>query len=361
MRVILDFPQELLERVFSCLDNRSSGGLQAFIQLALENQLALESETATALAESTQPKQLQSEPSRLEEFSRADSRDPPGRLRLSAHAADRASTLAPVAPEGRADIVDGKGDHWMWGQINRVLPLKFLVRSFVNVVEDAPLELPVVYERLSAPSREYALLLQHEDEKADRRREDRLSVGFPSGESEEAAVRRFLTQFFGELRGDGLASGALIFLGWLGIDDGGRVALTEQGIDFARLENPVLDRHDYSGDRLTADEREFYLRHCLDHAFGEANAFRVLLSALLGGAITNDEIAASIKESVAASWSDTMVSTQRSGTIGRMLELGLVERRREGVRVQFRPTRRGEEFWTSHGNGNLDTPLITSR
>jgi hypothetical protein len=251
--------------------------------------------------------------------------------------------LAPAPPQRRVDILDDKGNPWMWGQVNRVLPMKFLLRVLLNEAGGKPIGVPDAYALLGGHSRRYALHLQSLDEEAGRRRDERLSVGFPSGESEDAALRRFLSQYFADVRSDGLASGALVFLGLVGFDPQGRVGLTEQGVRFAEIENPILDEGRVD-ERLSRSEIQFYLRHSLDEAVGEASAFSVLLAGIRNGATTNDELSACMKSTVAASWTDTLVSTERSGAVGRMLELGLVARQREGVRVQFSATEWGLDF-----------------
>ena len=334
MRLMLDVPGPLLERIYEEVGVRSGFSMRSFILTAIENQLQLESGTL-AEAEETHGGSNGDGPVEL-----------PGDLRaLIAHPEPSGgSDAAPVPAGGRADVTDADGTPWVWGQVNRVFPIKFVVRVLANAGDGKGIPLEEAGNVIAKASRSFGLFLAALDERAERGRVDRLSVGFPTSDAEKDAVSRFCSHFFGERRGDGRISGAAFMLGLVGLFEDGTVGLTEAGASFACLGNPLLDGSAFRHPTLSEEEIDLYLGHCRQSATGEAKAFAVVLSGLLQGYGSNEDLNLHIASGVGRDWTKSMVSTQRSGTMGRMLELGLIERHREGRRVRFEMTDRGRVF-----------------
>jgi len=212
----------------------------------------------------------------------------------------------------------------------------------LHVGRDGQLDIEEAHSLVRPLSRKFALLLRDIDERQGTRRDDRLDVGFPSGDDEDAASSRFLSQFFFDQREDGSVSGALPLLRFVGPVAEDRIGLTEAGLTFARLENPVLRAPREAQRRLSAEESEFYVQHVMERVPGEAAAFTAIAEAFRNGIHTNTDLADHLRNSVGPDWSDSLVSTQRSGAMGRMLDLGLTRRERQGVRVKFYLTEAGE-------------------
>jgi len=118
------------------------------------------------------------------------------------------------------------------------------------------------------------------------------------------------------------------------------VGLTEAGLEFARISNPVLDDSDLSSS-LSEEEIEFYLEHIRARVPGEVYAFELILSLIAEGVNGREELNEQIKKRVPLDWTDAVVNTQRAGAMARMYELGLIEKSREGLRVEYGVSERG--------------------
>ena len=74
------------------------------------------------------------------------------------------------------------------------------------------------------------------------------------------------------------------------------------------------------------------------------------------GQISPEQIDAALKsyldEDRAGDLSQSFLASQRSGAVSRMSDLGLIERRREGVRVSYAATADGQAFLTQCSTTN---------
>ncbi|HSW31795.1 MAG TPA: hypothetical protein VLH75_20095 [Longimicrobiales bacterium] len=325
MKYLIDLPGELFGRIRVKLGEHRD--LSSFFLLAAENQLALEAgdlEPGAAQENESVPRAL------------------PNGFR-GAPVTDLVSA-DPIPFDKRSDIRDAQGVPWLWGQVNRVFPIKCLTRAMLHL---APVPTPFdeLARALAEPLRGLGFYLLDMDKRKGTRRDERLSVGFPIGPDRDAAISRFLSLFLGETRQDGRVAGALFTLGLAGIDPSGFASLTDEGAAFGRLDNPVLDGGE-AAEVLSGDERRAYLDHILSSCPGEVSAFATIAAAVRGGRSRNAEVEERLAAGPGAPWSEAVVSTQRSGAMGRMLDLGLITRTRHGRRVEFGLTADGRAFLT---------------
>lgn len=333
MKYMIDLPSGLVERIYGSVGHRADFTLRSFILMAIENQLEMEGEAAREVGGASAP--VEDDTHGIVPPEVAELVGEPGPLEPCGEV---------IGQDQRSDTVDADGTPWLWGQVNRVLPIKFCLRVLANGDEGSGLALEEAQRLVASAGRTYGLYLQQLDDSAERGRVDRLSVGFPTADSEEDAVSRFRSHYLGHRRKDGRVAGASFTLGLVGACNGNRIGLTEAGASFARLENPVLDGDRNGHPTLSEQEVDEYLRHCLAFARGERKAFATILSGVIEGRQSTEHLNAMIGTAVGRDWTKTMVSTQRSGTMGRMIELGLIERERDGRRVVFTATERGREF-----------------
>ena len=273
--------------------------------------------------------------------------------RTSLESVERPTAFAPapddvLSPGERVPL-----DRWIFGQYSKLLPAKASVRALANLEIRDDLKLPLD-ETASVIASNAAALGDYLSEVDDRRRlqrDDALAVGFPSSsENAEKSRLRYANQFVGSLNKAGVLSGLLIDLKLMNLRDTRtpRIQLTQAGWDFALLPNPVLDEPDPTGNKFTPEERAFLLAHIGRNVPIEASAYRVMLRAILNGDNTPDRLDAALKPYIPAHReppiTPAFVTTQRSGTISRMADLGLVIRVRDGVRVSYAPTETGQAF-----------------
>ena len=152
----------------------------------------------------------------------------------------------------------------------------------------------------------------------------------------------------------GQLHGALFDLRLAGIDEANKhpaIGLTEAGLEFAKLENPVIDKGDLSA-ALSDAEIDFYLHHIREHVPGEVYAFQLVLGLIVGGVTSPKALDEGIAEHVKWSRRRGFVSTQRAGTVSRLFELKMIDKTRQGRRVTYEVTDRGQNWLEIGGETN---------
>ncbi len=151
------------------------------------------------------------------------------------------------------------------------------------------------------------------------------------------------------MRKDGTLDGAMPYLRFVNLnkDEKGKVliGLTDPGLNFAKLNNPVLDFADFEKS-LNENEADFYIDHISKNVQGERNATKWLLYKLAIGLKDREEINNELKREFGQIWgaSDAVINTQRAGLMSRMFELGLIEKEKEGIKVIYNISNRGMRF-----------------
>lgn len=262
-------------------------------------------------------------------------------------------------------------DRWLFGQYNKLLPIKANCRALLRIAAEHPEGVPL--ENLAPRIGEAAALLGDYLADHDRRhqiaRDDLLATAFPrSGPEAEKSRARYANQFVGSVNSQGVLSGMLwdYRMALLGsgmavpaLNQGqdacatyAQLLLTEPALQFARLANPVLDGCQVNPiQKFSSEEAEFLLGHIRAHVPVEAFAFQTLIQAIADGADTPDTLDESLHVHVPTetnrSLSPSFLTSQRSGALSRMADLGLIARERKGVRVSYTITPEGEAFVSS--------------
>ena len=255
----------------------------------------------------------------------------------------------------RADGWDSESgvpaSRWLWGQFNRFLPAKASCRALARLQLESPsgVSLADAAPKIAAAAAELGDYLWAHDLRFGLKRDDAVAVAFPhSGPDLWKAQHRYAAQFVGSVNTEGAVSGMLIDLklfNWDGARDAVRVRLTEAGWKLAQLTNPLLDEQlSKSTPRLSTLEVAHLLGHIHRSVRPEDCAYRSLMTAIDDGADTPDALddaVAAINEAETPQMSRAFISTQRSGAIARMADLGLVARVRSGLSVKYAVTEAG--------------------
>jgi hypothetical protein len=291
-------------------------------------------------------------------------------------------------PKGLADLpgdmwANGQRiplDRWVLGQHNRLLPAKVNARALVRLFLDGPKGLDITHAARSvaeqaAVLREYLRLF---DARHGLARDEAVATAFPAMDEKEEnwnpakaipsdVMRAFLAdraasaaksraryanQFVVYQNGKGELSGLMVDLKMINVVQvrkERKIVPTRVAWEFAALKNPVLDGPpEGPPEKFSAQERAFLISHILRSVPVEAFAYRVILEAVREGQTSPEQIDAALKvyldEKRAEDLSQSFLASQRSGAISRMCDLGLVERRREGVRVNYAATEGGMAF-----------------
>ena len=268
--------------------------------------------------------------------------------------------LQPIAENSGTNRRDLPPAKWLFGQYNKFLPVKAACRALLNLLLKQPAGVPLseALETISNAAWELGDYLYTQDLRAKRSREDALTAAFPTSASSGAVSRiRFANQFIGDLRQPKQAQGQPketkfngfpAALKFLLCSDGKPPALelTTAGAEFALLRNPIFDgSQDPAGSKFSEAEIEFLLAHIAKSVPEETFAYISIIDAVKHGANTPDQVddflckrfdlRVMAKAEKINGITKTFLTTQRTGAISRMVDLGLLTRQKEGLRVTY--------------------------
>jgi hypothetical protein len=317
------------------IDSGHYESVQQFFEVAVENQLFLQK-----LPPDVYPEQ----PTTKEEH--FDSSSAP--TRLLSHQDRFLQSLLKAPPFTDEPMRTQK--QTLWGLYNRVFPAKIALRIIANLTTelDKPfIDFMQVREEASKQARLIGKLLADDDEKTGRLHGEKLATGLPIGRQHKA-ITRYQDMFVGFRKSKGDGGGLLTDLGFAVIknDEKGRaiVALTKVGADFAKLPNPVLDAQDSTMNcTLSEEEAYFYLDHIRDWLPLEYSLYEQILDTISAGKNTPEESDLIVKANLNG-LKKGVLATERAGLISRLTELGMLGRKRIGLRVFYGLTQRGEQF-----------------
>jgi len=243
-------------------------------------------------------------------------------------------------------------DRWVFGQCNKLLPAKVSCRALAHLLmgEHRGALLDDAAMQIAADARELGRLLRAYDEQYRTDRDTALAVAFPSAD-EDKSLTRYANQFVANVNKFGQVSGLLVDLklvNYVKAKDV-RLLLTEVGWELAMLRNPVLDTFPPpSTDKFSDEEIAFLLGHIRRSVPAEDFAYRAIIKGVAGGASSPEQIDACLEQFVTPArkeaLSKSFLSSQRSGAVSRMVDLGLLQRARDGVKVSYVVTERGQEY-----------------
>jgi hypothetical protein len=259
----------------------------------------------------------------------------------------------PFPPDrySRGDVVPV--ERWLFGQQNRILPLKVNSRLLIAFIADFDGDtlLNVVADEVSKRAVPVGEVLAEIDESRGHKKDDLLSTAFPAPDSDKSR-QRFADQFIGTENSAGELSGMLIDWKIATVErKKGKTYVfpTQACIDFANITNPLFDADDASvfKARFSDEEITWALQHMAEHVHVESFAFSTLLKGIKTGAAEPTSLDRHLRQTGAVEHkktSDEFVATQRAGAVSRMADLDLIRRIREGVRITYAITARGESW-----------------
>lgn len=352
MKLVIDLPDSLVSEIKDAVEDGGYENAREFVNTAIENQLELEEyddgefmtlDEAIQGMDSTDSAAPQSSKDQEEELDEVRT-DGLGRQEY-----DAVSTVPPPDPERL-------GDGPLWGQYNRVFPAKIVVRRLANMIQEQInggsstgdgirwIDLDHFQDDAAQLARNYGLSIKQYDEKKSRGRGEKISSGLPTGDNPEKSMERFKAHFIGKSDRNNNISGAppnLLFVD-ISDEDVSRIGITDAGLTFAELYNPLLDDGPDADDSLSAEEREFYMDHVRANLSAEYEAMTETARAISEGNNRPSSLSEHIAE-LNEDWSQSQADTMRSGLVSRMYELGLIDRERVGQRgTAYNLTETGE-------------------
>lgn len=251
-------------------------------------------------------------------------------------------------------------ERWLFGQYNRLLPAKVSARALASIATEGKeaLMLELAAPRIAEAASAFGEYLRSLDRRFGSHRDEALVIAFPEAGTEgEKGRLRYQSHFVGHLvRGE--QGGLLVGLKLAVIQvhkNKPHIIPTPAGWEFARLPNPLLDEPvSEVPSRLGAEEISFLVRHITEHVPTELFAYRIMLALIAEGLNTPESVNHGLARYLAPGKSleeeADFVSTQRGGVLGRMGDLGLVSRERQGTRIVYHLTAGGNEILARLGN-----------
>jgi len=342
MRYIIDLPPTLADGMNKQVRERKYKSPQEFILAAIENQLYIESQALNEAAGVAD--------SQVAAVSVASPSQPPMK------------TVAPITPpdllsrdlDGVKTVALGtlEKPKDLWGQYNRFFPVKIVARVAANLAKQYDADFVPLWElqeKAAEIARDLGKVIERKDKQLGRKRGTIISAGLPVGRDTDKATLRFKNQSVGYVAGtkesgywvEGAAP-TLKFLEMVKDEKNSvRVGITLFGLNFASLSNSVIDIHDYSAS-LSPEEIDFLLEHITSEIPGEAKLMHLILSNVKKGVATPEALNGKVK-AFYPKQTDNEVVSMRAGAVSRICELGLLEREKEGVKVTYVLTERGEK------------------
>jgi len=336
MKYLVELPPDLAKRVYALITYGKYENLSQFAVAAFENQLLLEGSSMEM------PLDL------IKAYS--NEKKPIEQIKLDIDSLvlrNFSSEKLRVVETPSADKVP---NDCLWGQYNRIFPVKITLRVLANLLDEKEkIELETLQSYAVQAAREIGLALRKEDKKSGRKYGDMLSSALPIGHSRAKTENRFINHFVGYYTRAGRIEGAPAALKFINIfedlERNHEVGITQTGLAFASITNPVLDEKTYST-TLSKAESSFYIENVFRNLKREAEIMLEILRAVGTSNSSPTELNAKIA-SFSRGWSQAMTNTIRAGVIGRLHELGLISREREDVRVTYFLTSYGKETLTA--------------
>ena len=240
-------------------------------------------------------------------------------------------------PKPIAPTADKLSQERVFGQVNRLLPLKLACRWLVNaaVTEGRWPRYEIISDKLADDAATVGTLLERWDTENERKRDELLSTGLPR-RGNSASRDRFLSQFLARVTRSGEIYPAAVCQYQLARFDDSAITLTDQGLAFSLLENPILDKRDKKAmSPLAEEESSFLVEQILEWVPAERDDMRVVLNAVGGGSKTPSELTGAIRGCFPQEWSDSVFQTHTSGLVARLGELRLLKRVWHGRNVNY--------------------------
>ena len=250
---------------------------------------------------------------------------------------------AKQGPDPAAAALD-KSQGRVFGQVNRLLPLKLACRWLANAAsrEGHWPRYELISDKLADDAGNIGSLLERWDTENERKRDELLSTGLPR-RGNSASRDRFLSQFLARVTRSGEIYPATICQYHLARFDNSAIALTEHGVAFSSLTNPILDKRDKKATAtLASEESAFLASHIHEWVATERDDMRVILQAVAEGSKTPSDLTEAIRNRFPPEWSDSVFQTYTSGLVSRLGDLRLLKRAWQGRNVNYELGDRGQ-------------------
>lgn len=350
--IAVNLSQAVLSGIKEFIDSGKYLSLESFIEVACFNQMALERSGTTDL-EIPERAANGALARKSNAGGTGQKKRPKGaKIGRQIYLLDRPNQAedvkAVVSPFGKIDprdavsappaaISDEPGSDRIFGQVNRLFPMKLVCRWVLRsaFIQRAWPPLAEVADALASDAARLGSLLEQEDIAKGRKRDECLATGLPR-RANSPSKDRFLSQFVARITRSGHIFPGAVCQYKLGAIQDQTLALSKMGIDFALIGSPILDGFLNSASAaLHGEEIRFLLHHIKECVSQEQADIETVLSAIKTGSSTPQSLMTTLRMHLPTEWSGGETQTHVSGVVARMGELGLLRRRWHGRNVEY--------------------------
>lgn len=331
MRIIVDVPQGFVQKIKTMIDLGKYANIEEFIEVSLLNQLKLETEEANPIANINYKNRL--------------TENPPPVFKSTI------SNILSLNDENYkkikiSDVSDKNNKYFttIWGQYNKIFPVKVTLRMLLNSLNDEKYINLNDFSKIAIDSaRILGLKLLDADKMNKKTKGEKLSTALPVGDDPYKSKNRFMNHFIGYLDSEGRIIGAPGIMNFISLvkEEKTKIGITSSGLQFASLENPILDQDNCSNGTLSNNEIEFLIDHIKNIIPDEFFLMKNLLLSIQKGKNRPSEQLQEILN-IQKNITLSQAGIVRGGLVSRMVELKLIESYRIGMReIGYNITERG--------------------
>jgi hypothetical protein len=325
MRYLVDLSISEVQKIKLLIDSGKYEDVQNFILTAVENQLYLEKQPI---------EHLPPEPHMSQHF-KEDSSSSQNLLSTGPLEIEMSDIV--LAQEPNPEMLSSD---ILWALYNRILPMKITLRVLLSILKAKPsgdgyVDLATVADAAVEAAKKLNFALSRIDKKSHRMPGEKLSAGLPG--AGDRSSERFKFYFVGTINSRGRIEGGPATLRFVNIkrDNVGqpKIGITESGFRFAVMENPVLDKSEYSCP-FSDEEGAFYFQHISEKLPMEYKLAVNILKAIKEGNAKPNELTRVVLEAK-SELSNKEAEAIRSSAVSRLSEFGLLARTRKGLNVTY--------------------------
>ena len=334
MRYIVDISPDTLDKINILIQKGEYRTVQEFISTAIQNQIYI-IEQPESLITLSQPSKRRS--SEIIKESKSD------------------STSLLVLRDYKIvtkNNLENMRNRTLSGFWNKFLPVKITLRVLANMQHenDKPVLLDMLQENASVAARKLGQALVRKEKGSGRKRGDRLFTGLPVKRSGDKSRLRFKSHFVGSLsreKVDGLP-GTLGLMSIFKGDDGRDYAsITEKGLEFATIQNSIIDEDDYSS-TLSEQEKEFLVSEINSKLPAEYELCKTVLNFINRGNV-DTKLLLSELTNLFPELSENKLTIFLSGMLNRLVDLGLATRIFDSLTFKYEVSKKGKILIDKNG------------
>jgi hypothetical protein len=352
MKYLVDISQKHAQKIHKLVELGQYDGVAQFITVAVENQLYLEESGLKSLSNNIA-------------IIEPENHVPNNSKTVSAKGVDNIKLIniksnpQMVSVPSFKQLTLGQQNNdeekvWLWGQINKIFPVKIGVRILFRELGDNRLILFNDFvDKAAEEAANIGQVIRAYEDSYGKIRDEKISAGLPKIDDEKSQTR-YKAHFLAYCRKDRLLDGAMALLRFSNIELEGSnkrylIGLTGPGLKFAKINSPVLDNGDFK-QSLSQEEANFYLDHVKQNVRSEYAAIIWVLEKINKGFKEREGINEELRNDFGKQWqaSDAVINTQRSGIMARMFELGLLDKEKNGIYVTYLLSDFGKSFITKN-------------